>query len=73
MIKRSVSLAGHRTSIALEQAFWNALEQLAADQKIPLARLIANVDARRGPDAPLASSLRLFVLDQLTRSTAEQP
>ncbi len=63
--KRSVSLAGHRTSIALEPEFWAALERVAQARDLSLAALIAEVDAAR-TDAvvPLASALRVFALQQ---------
>jgi predicted DNA-binding ribbon-helix-helix protein len=60
--KRSVSLSGHRTSIALEPEFWAALRALAAEQGMALAALVAQVDAARGPAQPLASALRVYVL-----------
>jgi predicted DNA-binding ribbon-helix-helix protein len=60
--KRSVSLSGHRTSIALEAEFWAALEAIAAAENLPLAALIARVDAARTPEQPLASALRVYVL-----------
>ena len=61
--KRSFSLAGHRTSVALEPAFWAALETLAAAQGQTLARLIQAVDeARLETDVPLASALRVRAL-----------
>jgi len=60
--KRSVSLSGHRTSIALEPEFWAALQTLAAGQGIGLITLIASIDANRLPDQKLASALRVFVL-----------
>lgn len=59
--KRSMRLNGHRTSIALEPEFWEALEQLAADEGCALAVLLARVDAGRGQSA-LASALRVHVL-----------
>jgi predicted DNA-binding ribbon-helix-helix protein len=62
--KRSVSLSGHRTSIALEPAFWAVLEAAAASRGVSLARLIAQVDDRRGPADALASALRVFALEQ---------
>ncbi len=62
--KRSFSLAGHRTSVALEPAFWHALEKLAAAQGLPLARLLQLVDeARVEGDIPLASALRVHALE----------
>ena len=61
-LKRSVTLAGHRTSISLEAAFWTALADIAAEKQRPLARIIAEVDKREGRDQNLSSALRVFVL-----------
>jgi predicted DNA-binding ribbon-helix-helix protein len=61
--KRSISIAGHRTSVALEPAFWEALEALAGER--PLNALMAEIDAERAratPDQPLASACRVFAL-----------
>jgi predicted DNA-binding ribbon-helix-helix protein len=61
--KRSLSLAGHRTSVALEPEFWRALEEEAARQRRSLAALVREVDAARSdPSVPLASALRLRAL-----------
>ena len=60
--KRSFSLAGHRTSVALETEFWTALTALARGQGIALSALVAAVDAGRNPERPLASSLRVHAL-----------
>jgi predicted DNA-binding ribbon-helix-helix protein len=62
LTKRSFSLTGHRTSVALEPEFWDALIALAATRGITLAALIAEVDAGRTADRPLASALRVFAL-----------
>jgi predicted DNA-binding ribbon-helix-helix protein len=62
LIKRSFTLTGHRTSVALEQEFWAALTALAAGQQTTLSALVAEVDAARGPDRPLASALRVHAL-----------
>ena len=62
LIKRSFSLAGHRTSVALEPEFWDALAAVAAVRAQTLAGLIVAVDAARTPDRPLASALRVFAL-----------
>jgi len=67
--KRSVSLSGHRTSIALEPEFWAALQTLAAGQGIGLITLIAQIDANRVPDRKLASALRVFVLKSAVSPT----
>jgi len=61
--KRSFSLAGHRTSVALEPEFWAALEALARARGLSLAALVAEVDAARADAAlPLASALRVHAL-----------
>jgi predicted DNA-binding ribbon-helix-helix protein len=59
--KRSLSIAGHRTSIALEPEFWAGLEAMAAARALPLAALIREIDEARG--APnLSSAVRVAVL-----------
>lgn len=60
--KHSISLSGHRTSIALEPEFWDALREIAGREGLALAALIARVDSGRLPAQPLASALRVFVL-----------
>ena len=63
MKKRSIRIAGHRTSVALEAPFWDALERLAAARGVSLAALIVEIDATRASDN-LASALRLYVLER---------
>ena len=60
--KRSFSLAGHRTSIALEPEFWAALEAIAGRRARSLAGLIIDLDATRVAEQPLASMLRVHAL-----------
>lgn len=62
LAKRSFSLARHRTSVALEPEFWEALAEIAAQRGVALSALVAEIDAERLPDQPLASSLRIFAL-----------
>lgn len=63
LVKRSFSLAGHRTSVALEPEFWAVIEAAAARRGISLAALIGELDAARAETgAPLASTLRVFAL-----------
>jgi predicted DNA-binding ribbon-helix-helix protein len=62
LTKRSFSIAGHRTSVALEREFWEALEAAAKRRGEPLAALVLQVDAERTPARPLASALRLHAL-----------
>ena len=59
--KRSFSLAGHRTSVALEPEFWAVIDAAALAQGKALAALVAQIDASRG-ERPLASALRLYAL-----------
>lgn len=61
VVKHSVVIAGHRTSISLENAFWRALKDIAAADGVSLAALVARVDAGRGT-ANLSSALRVHVL-----------
>lgn len=67
--KRSVTISGHRTSVSLEQAFWDALKEIAAAEECSVAALIARIDAgTTGPDgekANLSSALRVYVLEKI--------
>lgn len=63
--KRSLTVAGHRTSLALEAAFWRRLEALAAARGVSLSKLVAEVDAERGA-ANLSSALRVFALEGIS-------
>ena len=68
MQKRSLTIAGHRTSIALEPEFWAALEALAAAQEMRLTALIEEIDrSREGPN--LSSALRVAVLRSAQRAS----
>lgn len=63
--KRSLSIAGHRTSLALEPEFWAVLDAAAARNLVSLPQLIAWIDQTRAesaPDQPLASACRVYAL-----------
>jgi predicted DNA-binding ribbon-helix-helix protein len=63
--KRSVTIAGHETSISLEPLYWEAIEQAAAEEAIPLNALIARIDAARieaRPAPNLTSAVRQWLL-----------
>lgn len=62
-VKRSVTIAGHLTSVTLEEPFWKALRSIAAAENRSLAALITDIDERRGTN--LSSALRLYVLSKL--------
>ena len=64
LIKRSFTLAGHRTSIALEAAFWQVLARIAARDGEAVSSLVAAIDRTRAMDTSLASALRLLALRQ---------
>lgn len=67
VVKRSVSINGHRTSYSLEQPFFEELVRIAAGRGVPLARLVGEIDAARARDTNLSSALRLHVLDWFRR------
>ena len=72
-VKRSITIAGHATSISLEPVFWAALERAAAEQRVPLSALVARIDVLRiaVPAPPnLASALRSWLF---ARASAEPP
>lgn len=66
-VKRSVEIAGHKTSISLEPLFWTMLKQAAADEGVPLNALVARIDAERieaGRAPGLAGAIRLWLVSQ---------
>jgi predicted DNA-binding ribbon-helix-helix protein len=63
VVKHSVTIRGHRTSLSLEQPFFDRLMAIAARRQMSLAALIAEIDDARPKDANLSSALRIFVLD----------
>ena len=70
-IKRSITIAGHQTSITLEPLFWDALEHAAAEAALPINALVARIDADRltVEDPPnLASAIRSWLYAQTTLS-----
>ena len=62
VVKRSVVLAGHKTSVSLEDAFWRGLKDIATTRRITLSDLIGGIDID-GEHGNLSSALRLFVLN----------
>jgi predicted DNA-binding ribbon-helix-helix protein len=59
--KRSIVIAGHKTSVSLEDAFWKGLKEIAAERNMTLAELVATIDSNRN-HSNLSSAIRLFVL-----------
>lgn len=74
VVKRSIVIAGHKTSVSLEDAFWKGLKEIADARDMTLSELVASIDSDRR-HGNLSSAIRLFVLDhfrsQLTPSSSE--
>jgi predicted DNA-binding ribbon-helix-helix protein len=62
VIKRSIVIAGHKTSVSLEDAFWKGLKDIADDRDVTLSDLVSSIDTDR-QHGNLSSAIRLFVLD----------
>lgn len=68
VVKRSIVIAGHRTSVSLEDAFWQELKAIAIRRRTTLADLIAAIDSGRR-SGNLSSAIRIFVLDHVRESS----
>jgi predicted DNA-binding ribbon-helix-helix protein len=62
VVKRSIVIAGHKTSVSLEDAFWKGLKEIAGERNLTLSDLVATIDTDRR-QGNLSSAIRLFVLD----------
>jgi predicted DNA-binding ribbon-helix-helix protein len=62
VIKRSIVIAGHKTSVSLEDAFWRGLKEIAGGRDMTLSELVAAIDSER-QHGNLSSAIRLYVLD----------
>jgi predicted DNA-binding ribbon-helix-helix protein len=62
VVKRSIVIAGHKTSVSLEDAFWQGLKEIATGRELTLSDLVATIDTDRH-GGNLSSAIRLFVLD----------
>ena len=62
VVKRSIVIAGHKTSVSLEDAFWNGLKEIAGERNATLSDLVASIDTSREL-GNLSSAIRLFVLN----------
>ena len=69
VVKRSIIIGKHKTSVSLEEAFWRGLKDIAASRRVPLRNLVASIDTER-QHGNLSSAIRLFVLSHYqTRTT----
>jgi predicted DNA-binding ribbon-helix-helix protein len=72
VIKRSIVIAGHKTSVSLEDAFWQGLKDIAAARDMTLSELVATIDTDRR-HGNLSSGIRLFVLDHYRSQVEDLP
>jgi predicted DNA-binding ribbon-helix-helix protein len=72
IVKRSIVIAGHKTSVSLEDEFWSSLKEIGKDQRLPLSSLVAGIDTQR-LHANLSSAIRLFVLDYFRKRLTPEP
>ena len=71
VIKRSIVIDGHKTSVSLEDAFWRGLKEIARAQRATLSNVIAEIDKAR-KRGNLSSAIRLFVLDRVRAPETER-
>jgi len=71
VVKRSIVIAGHKTSVSLEDAFWSGLKDVAAARSMTLSDLVGSIDADRR-QGNLSSAIRLFVLDHYRSQLSER-
>jgi predicted DNA-binding ribbon-helix-helix protein len=72
VVKRSIVIAGHKTSVSLEDAFWTCLKEIAGTRELTLSDLVASIDTDRHA-GNLSSAIRLFVLDHYRAQAGEGP
>jgi predicted DNA-binding ribbon-helix-helix protein len=68
VVKRSIVIAGHKTSVSLEDAFWNGLKDVAMSRRMTLSDLVGSIDTER-QQGNLSSAIRLFVLEHYQTRT----
>ena len=71
VVKRSIVVASHKTSVSLEEAFWNGMKEISVGRKVTLSELVTEIDTSR-QQGNLSSAIRLFVLDYF-RTRAKAP
>ncbi|GLK70441.1 ribbon-helix-helix domain-containing protein [Ancylobacter dichloromethanicus] len=73
VVKRSIVIAGHKTSVSLEDQFWDALKEIAANRRSTLSEIVASIDSGRN-QGNLSSAIRLYVLAHYrSPSAAREP
>jgi predicted DNA-binding ribbon-helix-helix protein len=72
VIKRSIGISGHKTSVTLEDAFWNLLKEIAQTRGQTVSDLVAEINDDRDADDNLSSAIRLFVLSYAQAEASER-
>ena len=67
-VKRSLTLKGHRTSVSLEDEFWQEFRRIAKEKSMPINALAAEIDVARDPGTGLASAIRVYVLNRVRQA-----
>jgi predicted DNA-binding ribbon-helix-helix protein len=71
VVKRSIVVAGHKTSVSLEEAFWNGMKDISAARSLTLSELVGEIDGGR-QQGNLSSAIRLYVLDYFQKQAMGQ-
>ena len=72
VVKRSIVVAGHKTSVSLEEAFWNGMKEISVLRDMTLSELVGEIDGNR-QQGNLSSAIRLFVLDYFRSQACGEP
>ena len=75
-VKRSIEIAGHKTSISLEPYYWTLLRAVAASERLPVNALVARIDAERieaDPSPSLAGAIRLWLTRRAVKAPPDEP
>ena len=72
VVKRSVVIGGHKTSVSLEEAFWNGMKEISGLRNMTLSELVGEIDGKR-QQGNLSSAIRLFVLDHFRSQACGEP
>ena len=65
VVKRSIVIDGHKTSVSVEDIFWTSLKETARERSMTLSKLVGSIDSERVPGANLSSTIRVYLLERL--------
>ncbi len=71
VLKRSIVIDRHKTSISIEDVFWTSIKEIARARGVTLSELVASIDKARGPGTNLSSAIRVFILDHYRKRLEE--